>query len=415
MKIKLHYIQPNNYGNLMMVTSFIENFISNCIKLKIDMNDIEFYTDVENESELIRIKNSFNKEYKIFMETKFLNIRTKNGILGKIEKLVHLYSEIKFNINEYDYHIVLGGDCISEYYSKARFYADLLRLRGISKKRNVFLVGQTIGPFSKNNTKIVNWSLKNCILFTRDDNCYRYSEKNLKLKRIEASSDLAFLDIPFQNDDNITNNLVKKFNLPKEYITIVASGLYKNYTNDFKTYIEEYAKIIENLVNKYDNNIVLLAHTIHTENSNDSKAINEIIRILSPQTLEKVCVINELLMPYEARIILGNGKFTITGRMHAAVSSINMGVIPICLSYSVKYAGVIGDTFNLNSYIIECSSDEMWELGNVSKGVLNIVKELLENHSVEQKKLQYLLSSAQVKAMSQIETICNEIKIIRER
>ena len=123
---------------------------------------------------------------------------------------------------------------------------------------------------------------------------------------------------------------------------------------------------------------------------------------------ERIHIVNSLLQPYEARILLGNGLATITGRMHAAVSSINMGTIPICLSYSVKFKGVIGDEFDLNDYIYQCRGDEYWANALVSKNVCNMLLHALENRSMLVSRIKSKLSDVKELAMTQIAAVVKE-------
>ena len=98
--------------------------------------------------------------------------------------------------------------------------------------------------------------------------------------------------------------------------------------------------------------------------------------------------------------------------MHAAVSSLNMGKIPICLSYSVKYKGVIGDPYDLNDYIIQCRGNEAWVGHTVSDRVLDIEKKVLDNYETlivrikerneYNKKLAYLQIEKTVNGLSNL-------------
>lgn len=119
----------------------------------------------------------------------------------------------------------------------------------------------------------------------------------------------------------------------------------------------------------------------------------------------RVHVVDHLIQPYEARILLGGGKATITGRMHAAVSSINMGTVPICLSYSVKFKGVIGDDFDLNDYIYQCRGDDIWASGNVHVEVIKRLNAVLENRESILNNIASKLEAVKKKSMLQIEEL----------
>ena len=84
-------------------------------------------------------------------------------------------------------------------------------------------------------------------------------------------------------------------------------------------------------------------------------------------------IIEEPILPIEARLILGNGYFTITCRMHAAVSTFKMGKPAICLSYSTKYNGVIARGLDMNELVIEAKNEQLWKT-NLDK----IIKEKID-------------------------------------
>ena len=151
--------------------------------------------------------------------------------------------------------------------------------------------------------------------------------------------------------------------------------------------------------------VLLLAHVIHVSDSNDKIIIDELMKRLDHRYHSRVHVVDHLIQPYEARILLGGGKATITGRMHAAVSSINMGTVPICLSYSVKFKGVIGDDFDLNDYIYQCRGDDIWASGNVHVEVINRLNAVLENRESIVNNIASKLEAVQKKSMLQIEEL----------
>lgn len=405
MKIKLHYIHPNNYGNLMMASAFIENFV----ELSRDNNHIEFYIDNENEEELERLNNSLEKKLDIKIDNRFSNKKVYTGLIKKINKLVNLIKEISHNKHNFDCHVYLGGDCISEYYGIREFIIDIISMKLISKKSKVFLVGQTMGPFSGYRISLAKNCLKDCYIYTRDDNCFNYLKDILELKNIYKSRDLAFLDIPHQNNSLIKKQTLDKFKCNEEYITIVASGLIGSYTSNEEAYINEYIKIIEYIIQNTSYKVLLLAHVIHNPASDDTRAINEIMDKILDEYKNRIIVVDKLIMPHEARILLGEGIMTITGRMHAAVSSLNMGIVPLCLSYSVKYKGVVGIGFNLKDLIIECRNDSIWENEEVSKLVIEKIKYILDNKVKLKKDIKERLEITKRKSLQQIDEV---IKIL---
>lgn len=405
MKIKLFFVHPANYGNMMMVDSFVYYFRE--IARKEYGDDPEFVLDILDKNELDRVKDTVERETNICGE--FLFNRKRRGVIGKLQKLIYIPYEICWNIKKYDACVILGGDCISQYYSKQVFISDMIKFWGIAKKNPSFAPGQTMGPFHGYAVWLVRHALKNCHIYTRDHDCFEYLDSMFQFQHLSESRDLAFLDIPFQNETAISKRIIDKYIGPKEYVTIVASGANRQYTTDTLQYIEEYKRIICNTIDRTGYDILLLAHAIHTDDSNDKFIISQIYSRIPEEYKNRIHVVDNLILPYEARLLIGKGKYTITGRMHAAVSSINMGVVPICLSYSVKYKGVIGDVFDLNDYILQCRGNEMWQGTNVSDAIWNMQESLETNLQNIQDRIYHKLVCVKEMALGQIEDIAKQI------
>lgn len=405
MKIKVFFVHPSNYGNMMMVASYIYN------SYMIFTNEYKispiFYLDVLDQEELKMVKKSLPQN--INVKGEFIYNKKRRGIIGKIQKLVNVPYEIHYNKMHYDACIILGGDCISQYYSKQKFVFNQIIFHFVSKKIPTYALGQTMGPFSGLYKNLIKWGMKYCNIFTREKANYLYLKNEFGFKRLHEARDLAVLDIPFQNDCDMAKNVLRKYVGDKKYVTYVPSGANLQYTSKEDEYINEFVQMIENTLYKTDYDVVLLAHVIHTENSNDKKIIDKIYPKISAEYKNRIKIVNYLINPYEARIILGNGEYTITGRMHAAVSSINMNVMPICLSYSVKYKGVIGDVYGFNDFIIQCRGNEYWNGYKINKKVAELESRLIDNKSDYCEMIKAKNEDVKRMAMQQISSSVHEI------
>lgn len=369
-----------NYGSAMMAI----NLIHYC---RVSMGDnIEFYTDCKTEEDVKRLIEStgYNKIYKTEYETDLYRkyeSKVEKG-LNYALKMKHISKQIS---KKYDLYIHLGGDDLSEGYSK--FYPILALRRNmlISRMMPTMLVGQTIGPFTGIREKMTEKCLMNSKVYTRDPNSYEYLKNFNKIDHLQSSADLAFLDLPRQCDAVYEAKTLSKFGLTKEkYITIVPSGLVNSYTSNPERYYENWVKIVKNtlghsLLEGEDSKLVLLAHVLK-KGVDDRKAIQKVISKLNPDEREKIIVVNDEIQPVEARFILGNGITTITGRMHAAVSTMQMGTPAIPISYSPKYAGVIGRTMKMNECIVETMNTDHWEKMLVPSLVAEKLEYVAQNH-----------------------------------
>lgn len=354
---------PNtyNYGSFMMAINTIYN-------INKQMKDVKFWTDVLLEEDLDRLK----------MDTGINNIYKYEKVNFEGNKIKKYINMRRYYRDNYDAIIILGGDDISEYYSINSLMYRLKKmylntLMGVK----VILLGQTIGPFTGKRVFISKIVLNRTRIYVRDVKCLDYLEK-IGIKNVIDGRDLAFLDLPRKGTD-----ILERYGLvSNEYITIVASGLYKWYTSDYDTYIQEYISIIEGLLESErikGKKIVLLAHVLKPDKVDDRKVIVDLQKKLNKWD-GKIVYITEKLLASEAREILINGFFTISGRMHAAVSTFYGRKPAISLSYSVKYEGVIGRGLGRNDLIIESSGEEYWRNNYISNMVYKKVCYVVDNY-----------------------------------
>jgi colanic acid/amylovoran biosynthesis protein len=203
---------------------------------------------------------------------------------------------------------------------------------------------------------------------------------------VKHSADLAFHDLPLQNDPVIEKYILDEYGLKKNnYFTIVVSGLVQEgyYCNNEQIYLLSHVKMIREILEKKElsnHNVLLLAHTFPPY-GNESVLINKLYQLCPEKIKSHIIVVDKKILPTRARFIIGNGLFTITGRMHPAVSSFQMGKPAICLSYSKKYYGVIGQSIDKKDLIIEANNNCIWENGEIIHLVLEKVDYILENES----------------------------------
>lgn len=376
----LHFPSLNNYGTGMMGIITIQ-----ALAERYGAKNIQIYCDVNSDSDILEIKSELNTnvEIKRYINPTPLKIsKISNRILKKLVSIFYVlfiaegrgFSKI----------IVLGGDDYSEFYSKNGAAFKIFNNFKSSFVSPVVLLGQTMGPFNNALNRIAcRLFLKRLTIFSRDKNTVSYMRgefgSNLKL-----SADLAFFDLPLQFDKNIERSVLSLYGLVKdEYYTIVVSGLQRHnfYCKNETIYLERFKKIIELLSNEpslKNKKICLLAHTFPPY-GNESELIRNLATML-PNNLPDIVVISEKVLQTRARFILGNGLFSITGRMHAAVSTYQMGKPAICLSYSSKYQGVIGKGLGRDDLIIESNDNSLWVDGQINDLVINKCRYMLNNY-----------------------------------
>lgn len=399
MDVEIKHINNTfNYGSMMMAITLID-------KLNKEFKDVNIYIDTLKEIEkenLSRLKDETGIKNIYSYEEKII----RNRIARYIDKSKKLIFKKKKDVQ-----IVIGGDDISEYYGLDNLNNLLESIKHETKFNHIFLVGQTIGPFTENREITVINKLKNTKIYTRDDKCLKYLKK-LKFNNVSGGRDLAFLELPMQNN---AKNILKKYGLERdEYFTIVMSGLAKSYTDNLDAYITEQINIIKSLLKKEKlkhKKIVLLPHVLLPVNVDDRLIIRKVMKRLDTESKAKIIAIDDEMLASEAREILGNGIFTITGRMHAAVSTFYMRKPAISLSYSVKYAGVIGDGLDMNELVIESANNKLWEYNQISSLVSKKVDYILENYEMIIKKIDKKVSETSKITEKQLNDLVNNIKL----
>lgn len=390
-KILIEHVPHSlNYGTTMMAVNLIKS---------LQVKDLEIYLDTQKNEDIENLKKSLGN-IKLEKEIAF---KRKSS---RIARVIYKAFILPFKLKKYDYIIILGGDDLSEYYGKLNFLVSVFSLNLYpNKKKRLFLLGQSIGPFTGINKKLAKYLIDSSNLYTRDSYCSQYIREELKTNNFKEAADLAFLDLPFQKEKE---NFYKEYNLlENEYMTIVPSGLIKCYTSNKENYIKKWIDFIKKLLKHYpEKKLVLLGHVVSDDTTSDAIIIEKIISQLTDEEKERVVSITKPILPVEARSILGKSWCTITGRMHAAVSTFQMNKPAISLSYSIKYRGVIGEGLNRNDLVIEAADDKFWEEDKMEKSLFVKIKYLEANYNVI---VQEISKSVEEKKVI-VQKMLNEIK-----
>lgn len=375
----LHFPNLNNYGTGMMGLITIQFLADHYGK-----DNLEVYCDFNNHANIDDISNELRSNIKIIKYSnkvsKFI-WGLKNSLIRKIGKLMYIL--FYFGGKGFDKVIMLGGDDLSEFYSRNDAAFEIFELWKASFRTEVILLGQTIGPFNHPlNRFAAKYLLPRLRVFARDLWCVKYLKEQFGIQ-VDKMADIALLDLPLQQNRSLEQKVLSKYKLCKnEYITIVISGLQESYCNSNTIYITRFREIIEGicdypaLMNK---KICLLAHTFPPYGDETINIVN-VYKILPNCIKERIVLITDKILETRARFILGNGLFTLSGRMHAAVSTYQMGKPAISLSYSPKYKGVIGESIGRYDLVIEADNENLWLGNGIVSEVINKIDYLLDNY-----------------------------------
>lgn len=386
-----------NYGSLMMVANYIN-------KHKAANQDATYIVDnIEDDGvERIRTASGVN-EIDGFLD---LGIRLrpeckKSNAVVKLFKYYDFARKFGSMIRSLGVQkvVFLGGDDISEYYTLKSVIIELIKIRSMaSSDIEILMLGQTIGPFYSWRKSFAASSLSKAKIFTRDAQCAGYLRNDLKLTNVYESADLAYLPLPEQGSPKVSSEADALLEGISDYELIVTSGLWKSYTDSYEVYINFWKDYLNARVSK-GNKLVVLSHVL-SDTSSDSRVANELKDYFANN--EEIKFITDVIQPVVAREIISRSKFTLSGRMHACVSSLQTGVPTIPLSYSVKFGGVIGE-LPVENYIIECGTSNLWN--DATKFISLIEDEITKiesNGFGKQQSIINAVDSVQSKILAQI-------------
>jgi len=309
---------------------------------------------------------------------------------------------------ECDVFVVLGGDDFTESYSPLwalmelyKFYLFKTRL-----KKRVFFLGQTVGPFSGWRHPLAIRLLKKLDLITcRDPLSYEYLKKN-GLSNVVLCADLAFL--PLAKEDN------RKTSLEKSAYVVVPSRLLHRYMPyiSYPEYVDFWCDLILSLAETEDREIFLLPHAMNSPLDDDRLMVQDIAIALKKKGMHprNLKIISEILLPYEMRnTIFCRSLLTITARMHAAISTLVRGGVPLNIAYSEKSLGVIGKHFSVEKLVVDVRRFSRRE--ELLRNVLASVGFALENYERLREAIFARLPIIQKLAMQNIASFVKLIEI----
>jgi colanic acid/amylovoran biosynthesis protein len=273
-----------------------------------------------------------------------------------------------------DLFVVLGGDTLSEVYT-LRSWRYILAMRLWALDAPVAVLGHTIGPFATaRNRRAMRHLAPALHVFPRDRWTTEYleAEFGLRAPNVVQGTDLAWSDLPLQHRTDIRDATLAEHGLEDGgFATLIVSGLQakrKFYTTDTDLYFQRYADLAQTILERpdmADARLTLLAHTHGKLYGDEPAFIREVMGRLPETARSRVVAVTDRVLQARARFILGAGRFTVTGRMHPAVSTFQMGKPAVSLAYSPKYEGVIGTMLGRQDLIIDAAQPDLWSSGAI--------------------------------------------------
>lgn len=299
-----------------------------------------------------------------------------NGILayntGKYFE--NLYREDLRWIKDCDAIFSIGGDMYTlppDYTaSKLSYYHPLIHFGNLVKKKEKKLIiwGASIGPFNGKAKNVFNEHFKKVDLITSREPKTTDYLKNLGISQnVEKCADPVFA---------ISSNLdIKEKN--SICIGINFSPLSSFYTHgkNYNTIISNQAKIIADIIKKFDAEIILIPHVVCDFNimDDDLRYLKEIKQLLPNDIKNKVNLIDQDPGFLGIKKILYSCDIVIAARMHCAINALEAGVPTILISYSQKAEGMVKYIYGNNDWIISLNDLN-------SNNLIEMVKIMLLKH-----------------------------------
>jgi len=321
-----------------------ENFISYFNKMSGEKNN--YYVETDDVVNIERLQNAtgIKEIHSVLQNSLFKPGTTRSDYICGYLRVRNIISDFLKTI---DLVVVLGGDDFTEDYGWKRPVINGIKFSMLKREGlKVVMLGQTMGPYQSFRKPVMKYFLKKIDkIYPRDPITFKYL-KELGLKNMEITDDLALLKLSKQEVKSNT----------KQYITYCPSELIYRFSKEGnrQDWINFNLFMIDEIMAKYPTKkVVLLAHVIRPETVDDSIIANELYALIKSKYEGRIIIESKEMYPFQVRNYIQQSLFTISSRMHPVVSSIQCEIPAIALSYSSKYWGIIGERYGLGDYIID--------------------------------------------------------------
>lgn len=384
----VHFSSLHNYGTGMMGINLLHH-----LRLRRPGLDV-FASDFDGEEDIAALRSELGAEDGCiaFKRKDYLALERRLQVSTKLRKLSFVPGLRRFLdalparlASRYRDVVFLGGDGLWEGYYKDGEVPLLKFFQEVEKHSRLYLVGQTMAPFSNPRNVERMRSLQNTVIYARDEAGWRYltEEIGMSPERAKRSSDLALLPLPRQGEPGLWKEVSGRYGLaPGEYVTLVMSGMASYYTKNVEDFEQAWVALIRRLLAERRLEGKKLCILVHVFSVFGGKPEREVARtvfgMLSDAERERVVLIDEEVKPTRARLVLGNSLFVITSRMHASVSSYQMGVPAVVLAYGPKYKGLVGEGLGCGDLLVVADDSGKWTSGSIVDEVMEKADYVLE-------------------------------------
>lgn len=254
------------------------------------------------------------------------------------------------NFKNFDIVMSIGGDLYT-LNSNGEYPLGLIQLGDMIIKKGIKYIiwGASIGPFSNNKKAELSIikHLKKCNkVVLRENNSFEYL-KQFKLNNIYISPDPAF-SVLNKNDFEINSSgLLIGINFSPLSIR------YLQLKDDIDLFITKQVEFIENLIVRYDSDILLIPHVWCDWNKSDDdyRYLDLIYHKIKNKYSFRVKLVKEDSGFIGIKEYLINCDIVIAARMHCAINAISLSIPTMFLSYSSKAVGMCEYVYDTNNWV----------------------------------------------------------------
>ncbi len=249
---------------------------------------------------------------------------------------------------------ITGGDSFSDIYGLFRLFRGYLLKRVCQMTGKPFiLLPQTYGPFETKVARILASTIlkKSTKICSRDKEGIIVVEDLIgRWQKVELYPDVAFILEPQRPNSTSVTHLEKLRQEGQQLVGLNISGLlyHGGYTRDnmfglkcdYRALVKEIVTVFTRLENHH---VLLVPHVLPSTDlavEDDFLAAGLALKELSPETQQKVILLEKGYDQNETKYIIGLCDFFLGARMHATIGAISQGIPAVALAYSRKFKGV---------------------------------------------------------------------------
>lgn len=371
---------------------------------------VKFIKRIYPDALVIYFSNNYEYDKAILkdVDIKIISIRQKPSLAKKVINKGLSFTRIEkrlFNIkfkeimSQVDEIWSIGGDiytipAVKRERQRYKYYNHLIDFcnRAIDAGKEVVVYGASIGPFG-NYKDAVQYYVKNLSRYR-----HIFCRENVTLNYLESLglSNVSFFPDPaFQISDG------KSSRGNDRYIGLNVSPLSLNeiYGNHNDKNVDMLAQIIDQIIEKFDKDILLIPHVISKdENDDDLRFQNRVLKRIENYNRVKIAEYNGGFLGLKPQ--LRECEFVVSARMHCAINALVENVPAIFLSYSQKSLGICEYVYGSQNWALKINNIRDELIGKMLEmhKEINVVRNILRfrNHEIQleyEKKIQSLINN----------------------